>query len=513
MNNNIYSDNVKKHRRLKFGAFAVGLTAAVVALIVIINAIFSALAVKFGWFVDMTKEKMYGVTEQTENLLRDYNGTSEFSISIVFCMYADQLDSSSETLLVHNLAKQYAERFDFINVEYVDIVNHPDAVDKYLATSVSRPKTTSVYLVKNDLKNSAEEKKQSEIYSIASFYTADTETNEIWAFNGEMKLTAGILKLVGDSPIAYFVTGHGESTENSAMWSMFEDAGYEVKNIDLSKDSLEDAAKVMIINCPKTDYFGANDTVNEVKKVSDFINNFGGLMVFLDPAAGALPELEALLGEWGIAFERSQIRDFSNSLSTDGTEIVAEYTASGTGSQLTTTLRGLESSPKAVFNNAMPINFTYTLGTEGYYTQIYGGSSREVSAVFTTSSEKTAEILPLTGGDAVKGKYNLMTITVDSRMIENERHSGYVLAAGTAAFANDKYIGGRQYANRDVIYNVMKVFAKKTVPVDIDLKPFEDESLSITKAQANRLTVLYTVVPAIVVFAVGIVVYTRRRYL
>lgn len=69
------------------------------------------------------------------------------------------------------------------------------------------------------------------------------------------------------------------------------------------------------------------------------------------------------------------------------------------------------------------------------------------------------------------------------------------------------------YANRDIIFNAMKNFGRKTVPLDLDFKVFEDEGLDITKAQANRLTVLITVVPSVIVFGVGIYVWTRRRYL
>lgn len=515
MNNNIYSDKIKKHRRLKFGALAVTLTVAVIALVIIINAVFSALAQKFMLYADMTKEKIYGITEQSMDLLDDYRGTKEFSISIVFCQYADQLDSAYESKLVHNLAKQYAEEFDFVDIEYVDIINHPEAVDRYLATSVSSPKTTSVYIVKHDLTNPDEDKLQSKIYTLKSFYTFDSDTNTVFAFNGEYKITAAILQLAGDSPIAYFVTGHGEKTDNSVMWTLFEDAGFEVKNIDLSKENLSDAAKVVVVNDPKYDFMGADGTVNEVKKLSDYLGNFGGLMVFMDPETGKLPELETLLAEWGIEFDRSTIRDLSNSLDVNGRELVGEYTTEGTGASLTTNLRELESSPKAIFKNAMPIKLTYSQNTDGTYTGVYGSSSRLVSPIFTTSSEKTAEAIP-TGaaeGAGVKGVYNLMTVTVDSRYIKNEAHYSYVLAAGTASFADDAYIGGRSYANRDVIFNAMKNFGRKTVPLDLDFKVFEDESLDITKAEANRLTVLITVVPPVIIFGVGIYVWTRRRYL
>ncbi len=173
MNNNLYSEKIRKHRKFKFGAFAVGLTVTVIALVIAVNAVFSSLAAKFMWYTDMTKEKIYGISEATHDLLDAYNGSNQFSISIVFCKYADQLDTDLYSKMVHNIARKYEEEFDFVEVEYVDILNHPDAVNKYLATSVSTPKTTSVYVVKHDLSNPQEDKKQSKIYTIESLHLTE----------------------------------------------------------------------------------------------------------------------------------------------------------------------------------------------------------------------------------------------------------------------------------------------------------------------------------------------------
>ncbi len=528
MNQNLYSNKIRKHRRLKFGVLAVLLTVVVIALIIVINVVFSSLARRFSLYADMTKEQIYGITEQSFDLLDSYRGRKDFSISIVFCQEADRLDDAYETRLVHELARKYEEEFDFVNVEYIDIINHPNAADQYLATSVSRPKTTSVYIVKNDLSNPIE-KKQSRIYTIESFYTFDKDSGSVFAFNGEYRITAGILQLMGDSPIAYFVTGHGEEVPSTApdaakpaMWTLFEDAGYDVRTIDLSKEDIDDAAKVVVINCPKYDYMGSGDTVNEIRKIDNFLDRFGGLMVFMDPTAGEMPELDAFLSEWGIAFDRSIVRDLGNSLDVNGLEMVGTYTTEGAGASLTKTLRELNSVPKAIFNNPMPIRYTYDRGTDGQYSATFGSSVRYVSTVIQTGvdgdGKPTAEATPagdLGNEEAVwtKGLYNLMTVTVDSRYIENEEHFSYVLAAGTSSFADDKYLGGRNYANRDIIFNAMKSFGRKTVPLDLEFKVFDDEALSITSAEAKRLTVVVTVLPAVAVGVAGIVVYVRRRYL
>ena len=134
--------------------------------------------------------------------------------------------------------------------------------------------------------------------------------------------------------------------------------------------------------------------------------------------------------------------------------------------------------------------------------------------LLTTSSSKTAVASPLDEeGSEVKGVYNLMTVTVDDRYKDNVPQRSYVLAAGTSSFADDKYISGNTYANRDIIFNVMKQFARKTAPLDIDAKVFSDTSLSITSAQANQWTIICTLLLPAIAAGVGIYVYARRRYL
>ena len=496
---NIQNSKIESRRRLKYGALAVTLTCVVVALVVVVNAIFSALANKFLWYVDMTDAQVFSVTDATRDLLNDYRGKDNSHIDIVFCQTADELDSNYTTRLVHNLALQYDDEFDFVHVKYIDIINHPEAVSKYLSTSVSTVKTTSVIL---------SDGAQARQYTINSFYTFDSDTGNVFAFNGEYKLTAGILQLIGDSPIAYFTTGHGETVENSTMKTLFEEAGYDVRTIDLSKETPDDGAKVMVINNPKYDFLGADDSANEIKKVDSFVDNLGGLMVFMGSDSGETPNLDEFLTEWGVRFEKQQVRDYSNSLSVDGTELVATYTTEGTGASLTSTLRELETAPMAIVKNARPITLTYD-------NDVIGSSSRLTSAVLTTSTDKTAVATSLDGSkQTVENKVlNLMTISVDSRYIDNEPHYSYVLAAGTSSFADDKYIGSKSYANRDIIYNIMKNFGKKTVPLDIDFKVFTDTDLNCTTAEANRYTLLYTVIPAAIAAAAGIYVYYRRRYL
>ena len=516
MNTNLQNQKIKKHRRLKFGALAIGISCAVIAMVVVINAVFTALAVRFRWYVDMTGNQLYGMTEQTHELLDGYSGTEEFVIKILFCSPEDELQENVYTNLVHSMAKEYEDAFNFVTVEYIDLINNPEAVNPYLGTSLSNPKTNSVIVTNGT---------QSRLLSLESFFTQSQETGDVIGFDGEYRFTLTILQLLGDSPIAYFVTGHGEGDTDasgnqtdvtqSVMWSLFQDAGYDVRTIDLSREDPDDAAKVMVIHNPRYDFMGTDDSVDEIAKLDRFLDNFGGLMVFVDATTPDLPELDTFLAEWGIAFEEKLIRDYSNSLASldkQATELIAEYNSDTNkpGASLTNTLRAQANPPKAIVNYAKPISLLYDITTP----ELSGGT-RHTGVVLQTSSDRTAEATPIGGGDATveKGQFNLMTITVEQTVKEDMTHSSYVLAAGTASFAQDKYIGDKAYANRDIIFSAMKAFGKKTVPMDMDTKFFDKTELTISSGAANRLTVLFTAVLPAIAAGVGIVVHVRRRYL
>lgn len=485
-----------KNPKFKFGAVATALTISFVALVVIINVIFSALATSYMWYVDMTKEQLYNISDASRELLDPYRDKEDLNIRIIFCMDPDKLEEAIEPRLVHNMAKQFEREFDFITIDYIDVVKHPSLADPYKPTAETNVKTTDVII-----ENGSDYRK----FSIEAFYTFSKNTGKVFALNAEFKITSAILQMVGDKPIAYFTIGHGESVEGTKIYEMFQDAGFDVRQIDLSKEDMDRSAKVVVINNPRTDFLGFKDTVNEIAKIDALLDNYGNLMVFVDATARELPELEEFLAEWGVAFNRSLVRDYSNSLSVDGTEIVAEYTREGLGSSLTKTLWALETPPKAIVNYARPITLLYETK-----------DSRDTSVILQTSSKKTATATDLdapAGDEGVPGVYNLLTISRETRMVDNIPIYNYVMVGGTYSFTDDKYIGSPSYGNGEIIYAAMKAFGKETVPIDIDFKPFDETKLDITTAEANTWSGLVTLFLPICTFTAGTIVYLRRRHL
>ena len=480
MNNYNPINNIQKKRRFKYGTFAVVLTAAVIALVVLINAIFTALCYKNGWFIDMTERDLYTPDPNAMELLEQYRG-SELNIEIIFCMPKDQLEKNELCNMVNNIACRYDEEYDFITVKYIDINQNPQVLDKYLFTTADTPKSTSVIVTNGQ---------NAIVYAINSFFvSSDGNSDSVYAINADHKIVSAVMRLSGDNPIAYFVKNHNE-TISDTLWNLFVDAGYDVKEIDLSTEKIDSAAKVVVINNPKSDFGGPNQAVNEIKKLDELLDGSAALMVFLDETVNELPVLEEFLAHWGVRFERQNIRDYQSRISGgDGSVFFAKYASSGRGASITSSLRETSNPQKPIMAKARPITLLYDDTAGKYFSN--NGATRYASSVLSTASSAIAYRLE-DGEKGGEGIMDVLTLTVQEKMKDNEKQQSFLLAGGTSAFSESEYINGSYYANRDILYNAMKIFSKKNVPVGMTPKVFSDDSLTISAEEANRWTAICT---------------------
>ena len=58
-----------KNRNLKYGGVAVALTAAFIAIVVVVNVIFTALSAKFNWYTDLTSAGIYSISDGFKSVL------------------------------------------------------------------------------------------------------------------------------------------------------------------------------------------------------------------------------------------------------------------------------------------------------------------------------------------------------------------------------------------------------------------------------------------------------------
>lgn len=488
---------------MKYGSTATAFTVVFVAFIVIFNIIFSALASKYMWYIDMTDTELYSLCDATTELLADVKD----EITITFCMDKDELEADASMHYILTTARLLENEYDNITIDYRDAVKNNVYLEKYTTVSSPYVPTTSVIV---------ESGTEFRLFSYTSFFITDTQDTEyVWAYKGEEQFVSAILQVTADEmPIAYFTSGHGEdltSEEDAvALIQLFHNAGYDVRSIDLSKEEIDPAARAIIINNPKYDFGGYSQEStgdSEIDKIDNFLDGLGSLFVFADPEyIESLDNLNEFLYEWGIEFVTdASVTDAENSISVDGLSVVGQYNTSEDelAASVYKEVTSMSNQPKVIFRDAAPIKKVYT-------EKNFGVDVRNVSNMFTSAPSSKLIVDGTVAEEA--GEYGLMTITQETRIVDNEYYTSYVLAAGTSEFTSSAYLLSNVYANSDVLYACMRAFGKERVPADIDFKVFNDYELDITTAEATDWTVGLILTMPLITVAACIVVTVRRKY-
>ncbi len=501
MENKTNKRSLFSDRKFKYGSLAVTLTVAFVALIIIFNAVVYALAYSYGWYLDLTGQQYYGITDNSSKYLDDVL-TEDVEVKIIFCQDKDRVLGDSAGYYVYKCAETYKKTYPKnISIEFLDVISHPDLADIYVS-QLGTPLLTNNVIIESN---------QSEgfrLLNYENFYTFDADTGEVYAFNGERRFTSYIISLCSDYPICYFTVGHGESVYDdvedeapNSIYNLMIDAGFDVRTIDLSKEDFDGNAKVVIINDPIYDFAGADQDVNEIEKLGRFMSDTGGnAMVFLSPEnQGNLKVLKQWLADWGIGITDGQIKDEANSLSVDGLTLVSVYTTEGFASSPTLALRGHDSAPSTIVKNAVALK------------PLFEAQNSKEPGVMLNSSPSSK--LCTTNGDLV-GSYPIAMITRQTKYdsMTDLEVKNYLLVT-SAGYVEQAYIDTNAYGNRDTINYLVEQMGKKIVPLDIDFKVFASEALDITTFEAYTWTVVLVGIIPLTVCGLGIFVCYRRKRL
>ena len=488
-------------KSFRYGSTATAFTAAFIAVVVVFNIIFTALANRYMWYIDMTNEEVFTLSEATKELLSDVDE----EINIYFASEPDVLmqgDTSMYSRFVYNTALQLEAEFDNIHVICKDIVKNRSFFERFRTNTATQIYTTSVIV---------ESGEEVQVYALQSFFTTEPEDGTVWAYSGERKFVSAILQLTSsDLPVVYFTAEHGETIGDSAaaLFQLFTENGFDVRTINLAKEEIDEDARIVIINNPRFDFIGSeadDESSNEIRKLDRFLDKFGCLMVFADPDhADRLNNLSEFLEEWGVGFTPDTvIRDTEHSISTDGLSVVAKYDTTTLGSSIYKDLtRNLDTLPKTISRYSMPIRILWEEGGSV-------SGSRDVSSILATYD--TAEAIH-DGAVTEEGSFHLLTLSRESRIINNEEYYSFVVVSGSSAFADSKYLLSNAYANSDILTSTMKATGREKVLADIDFKVFDDTTLDITTAQANDWTVAMTVVLPVIAAVTGLVIWVRRKH-
>lgn len=270
--------------------YSVGLTAVVVAIVVVVNLIFGQLPEKYR-SIDVSNSKIYEITDTSREFLKDLDTEVKFTVLAV----QEETDERIRTFL-----SKYASLSKHIKVEWIDPVLHPSALQDYDASEnsiiVSCEETDRTTAVTFD---------QIVVVDYSSYYyTGSISENE---FDGEGQLTSAVNYVTSEEEKQIYRTaGHGESTLPANITELMDKNNYTVSewNLLMNQDIPEDC-DLLLMNAP------ANDLTEEERDaVLSYLAGGGKMMLLLgETNATELPNLAAVMKEYGMEAADGYIAD------------------------------------------------------------------------------------------------------------------------------------------------------------------------------------------------------------
>ena len=75
--------NITKNKKFRHGSISVALMIVIIAAVILVNAIFTALSERFTWYIDMTAEQIYTLSNEAKALLDTVDSSRE--VTVIFC--------------------------------------------------------------------------------------------------------------------------------------------------------------------------------------------------------------------------------------------------------------------------------------------------------------------------------------------------------------------------------------------------------------------------------------------
>ncbi len=282
--------NIFRTSGTRHGAYSVGLTVLVLAVVIVFNLIIGQIPEAYR-NVDVSSTKIYDISDTTRDLLDSLDKEVDMTILAV----KDDTDERITTFL-----SRYAALSDKISAEWIDPVLHPSALTDYDTTEntivvscADTGKTTTV---------SFDDILVMDQYSY--YYYGTTSYTE---FDGEGQLTGAVNYVTNDTDhTIYQTTGHGESTLSTTVTDLMEKNSYTLSEVNLlMTTSVPEDCDLLLMDAPTADL-----SEDEAQMLRDYLADGGKVMVlFGDTSSADLPNLAGILSEYGIEAADGYIAD------------------------------------------------------------------------------------------------------------------------------------------------------------------------------------------------------------
>lgn len=469
-----------KKKWLRSIALTILLFAIIVALYLVIN--FVVQQANFTDF-DFTKEKIYSISQATEDKLQNLD--EDVTISI-YNMYQ----------YVEDFAYKYANLNDHIKVEELENLNaKTDWKTNYGVTD------TSSFLV-------IQTEDREKILFSSDFYTYDYTTYEEIDTTEEAITNAILDVTIEEKPKIYFLTGHNLYSEDYFQYLQMslEDEANEVESIDLlTTGSVPEDCQVLVITALQEDI-----TEKERDAILDYIEQGGEILLLMDPNLNKIemPNFQDVLDEYGVSVSDGYLLegDANQMMAGAPNYIIAPISSS---SEI---VKNISMGLNICLINSGKLDFASTEELEEKNVTLETLATVSDQAFYRTDLESSSETKIDSDEDAAGATVAAML----TKEVDEDNTSKLIVFANTA-FATNVQIDPQYYIlaitnynNEDVLLNSVSYLTQREDNITIRKDSEAVTTYNVTEMQTRIVLGLIFSIPILIV-VIGIVVWQLRR--
>ncbi len=272
-------ETFKNRIALQGGAYSLVITAIVLAILVAVNILVSALPKNVTQH-DISSTKLYSVTSNTKVVVN----ALDQDVTIYWIVQSDKEDD-----VIENLLDKYESLSKHIKVVKKNPDIYPAFAEQYTSETVQN---NSLVVECGD---------RSRFIGYDDIYLMEANMNEYsydTSFDGEGAITSAIDYVVNEEqPKIYLLEGHGETEQPEIFREQMEKENMELETFSLlTADEIPEDADAILVYGPSSD-------ISEEEKgiLAEYVSDGGKLMVIAGPTEkGTLTNLYGILKGYGV---------------------------------------------------------------------------------------------------------------------------------------------------------------------------------------------------------------------
>lgn len=481
-----------KSRKAKHGTVAIGIVAAVVAVVILINIICSLLVDRFPNIkIDMTANSSFALQEDTT----DYVSHLAKNVNVTVLMNKDDFESGGTYMVqaINLLEKMESASDGKLKLDYIDLTENPTFTAKY--TDVDWTNSSGNYLMVVECGDE---------YRVLTLDDCFEYDQESYAYYGNLNVTGSkveqavvtaILNVTTEDKVVVDMIKGNNEQDYSAVKTLLENNAYKVNEISLATQDVEEDAKIAVLFAPSVDL--DEQAVSKLSKWLDNDGKYGRTLIYVPTAdIQSTPNLDDLLNDWGMSVDRGYVFETSNDYlvsSRSPYAFLVDYTDYYKD--------GLKNpNIPVVVSEAHAVN----VKDESVAHSILDSSSN--AGIYPIDADENWDY-----NDAVKGEP--ICVAAEGVKSSTDETESKLVVFGSYIMFDENIMSFNSYNNSAYLMNVINtVSGQDDTGITIETKSIESAELGVSDiATTNAIMVVFVIIVPIAVIIIGLVLWIRRR--